>query len=456
MMDVDEDASMLGKHERDAETLAAAKKSHVDTNAITRKGVEDDFDSLLKFYYGKLFPFSKMWKWMSYGNDGLGSRREFSFTLDGDVYIRYLSFEDAAGWQNECLKRLPHKMDMGAIFSAPPKQHNAIKASEFQPEERELVFDIDLSDYDDVRTSGSGAFISEKCWQFMIAAVKVVDDSLRNDFGFQNLLWVYSGRRGVHCWVADPRARRLSNEERMAIGKYFAVAGGGKESGDGKAVKKCELRTPIHPSVRRAVKTLMPVFVNMLSSDEQGFLDSEKGMEDVLVYMPDEGIKSRLRGLWESKKTGDEKWTQLAREMRKHNNGKGKRYSPALEEIVLGFLYPRLDVHVTEQRNHLLKSPWVVHPKTGRVCVPFDPDKVADFSPEAVPTVQDLAGEFNTYAAENADMKEKEMLSTFFSSCCLKEHVQVFNKFLDGVRKSVTAENIAHAREVRATPSMSF
>ena len=28
------------------------KKVHVDTNAVTRKGVEDDFESLLRFYYG--------------------------------------------------------------------------------------------------------------------------------------------------------------------------------------------------------------------------------------------------------------------------------------------------------------------------------------------------------------------------------------------------------------------
>ena len=43
----------------------------------------------------------------------------------------------------------------------------------FIPVERELVFDIDLTDYDDVRSCGKEGHICNKCWPLMAVAVQV-------------------------------------------------------------------------------------------------------------------------------------------------------------------------------------------------------------------------------------------------------------------------------------------
>jgi hypothetical protein len=65
-----------------------------------------------------------------------------------------------------------------------------------------------------------------------------------------------------------------------------------------------------------------------------------------------------------------------------------RRFQFILEEIMLQYAYPRLDINVTKGLNHLLKSPFCIHPKTGKVCLPFHPRAAEKFDPCSVPTIR--------------------------------------------------------------------
>lgn len=85
----------------------------------------------------------------------------------------------------------------------------------------------------------------------------------------------------------------------------------------------------------------------------------------------------------------------------------------AMEDIILFYTYPRIDAEVSKHRNHLLKAPFCVHPKTGRVCVPVDPERIEDFNPEAVPTVNQLLQELDTYRRSESEPVEHHSGTAF-------------------------------------------
>ena len=91
---------------------------------------------------------------------------------------------------------------------------------------------------------------------------------------------------------------------------------------------------------------------------------------------------------------------------------------------------PRLDIAVSKGMNHLLKAPFCIHPKTGRVCVPFNPSKVEKFDPTEVPTVLQLVEEIDKFTA-GADEAMKKVKA--YKKTSMKEPVAIFEEFLSNL-----------------------
>jgi DNA primase small subunit len=341
-------------------------------------------------------------------------------------------------------KRQPHKIDIGAVFSAHPSEHNSIDPSKFKPVERELVFDIDMTDYDVVRTCCTGANICKRCWPFMTMAVKCVDKALREDFGYRNILWVYSGRRGVHCWVGDSEARALSNEARSAVVEYLSLELEGKED-----KFKRQVASPLHPHLKRSYELLEPYFAEYICGDEgQGLLTHQQKnlYTKLLNTIPDkfEHLRDEIYRKWENPRlSGQERWEILLDCINPSNASKKRKVDMRDMEVwkyttVFRYTYPRLDANVSKAQNHLLKAPFCVHPKTGRVCVPMDPNNADRFDPFTVPTVRSLCAEIDEFDAKHPN---QAAVTNDTNKTAMKSAVEIFNKtFMDGMWRDIKKE----------------
>ncbi|CED84873.1 prim-pol domain-containing protein [Phaffia rhodozyma] len=365
----------------------------------------------MRMFYNRLFPWKQLFTWLNHEQipTRLFTHREFAFTLAGDIYLRYNSFANHEEMKREVLRLNPSRFEIGAIYTAKPKDKKTLRPSALQPARRELVFDIDMTDYDEIRTCCSDKSMCKRCWGFIACATEVLDHALRDQFGFQHLLWVYSGRRGIHCWISDTTALDLTDDQRRAIVHYLEVVKGGKEMS--KKVNVRFGRAPeLHPSIMDAYDILGKDFATLILDDQECFKTKEQ-WETLLSLVPDEALTSKLRTKWSAKSyTSRQKWTHLTDALPSRASktgsaaglgpkGKGSPLEHALQDIVLQYTYPRLDADVSKHRNHLLKSPFVIHPGTNRVCVPVDPARISEFDPSTVPTLGQLIGELNVAAA---------------------------------------------------------
>ncbi|CAF2373671.1 unnamed protein product [Rotaria sp. Silwood2] len=317
-------------------------------------------------YYRRIFPSHIYCKWLVYGEPATCpqfAQREFSFTLENDVYRRYLSFSNHIEFEKELIKICPENIDIGAS-----KDHKILSAAQFYPIERELVFDIDMTDYDDVR------FCCRK-----IAA------------------------------------------------NFFAIP----YNQDGKdSTKRVTLYSPLHPSLHE---------FGGYACLEQDFLGDDQRIERFLRLVPDDS-RQTLREAFTELSTSAERWAAF----KQHTNAminsatsttkyRKAAYVTLIDEIMFEYCYPRLDANVTKGMNHLLKSPFTFHPKTGHISIPINLNSLRYFDPckeGLVPKLNDLCQQTIT--------KQKD-----YNQTSLKPFVDVFARFVQGLQTSKQDEVLA-------------
>jgi DNA primase small subunit len=383
----------------------------------------DTFHRDLSAYYASRCPFESLVQWLE--RTGPLPNREIAYALDvskGRSYgegveaptpkiVRYKSFANAQAMREELARLHPIKFDIGAAYAVLATECGRLGGGVFEPLARELVFDIDMNEYDDVRhcacktSADSKSAVCGACWPLMTAALRITDWRLREEWDFKHVLWVFSGRRGVHCWVSDQRAQSLTVPQRKMILSALSLA---TPVESGTVVNRGETRvrlmhTRCSPAEKRCVELAKPYFIEYLT--KQNLFGALARYESLLSMLPCAKTRAELTELFalptpptlSSAELAEARWRSVCEHVRAdlHLPDYRNRQN-VLDEIVLTHVYPRYDAQVTLSMNHLLKAPFAVHPKTRRICVPIDVERAHEFDPLSSPTLADsLSGEFS-------------------------------------------------------------
>lgn len=338
-------------------------------------------------YYAHHFPIDAIVQLCSGRGDALYKRE---FALEGKFYKRYIEAVDGKAL-HKAMITMPElsSLHIGPVCNGAV---SLLRKGLTCPDRRELIFDIDLTDYEflDLHTrdeAGNEVVSLEACdaaWGFAAVGIFFLRYLLREHFGFEEFLIIYSGRRGVHLWVLDGKAMAASDEVRAAIATALNL----ELTKDKKRATPAMLRmVEVYDLWESAEDAFLDLIVN------SSYLESFANLEDLVdrIDLKHDGMRNLVDDAF-GQETTKEKWQFI--EERVWSIAKQHDWMQSrLRETMLGFVWPRLDFNVTKAKNHLIKAPFVAHPKTGRIAVPIDPDNYYSFDPRTVPTLSNLGTE---------------------------------------------------------------
>jgi DNA primase catalytic subunit len=246
-------------------------------------------------------------------------------------------------------------------------------------DQMELVFDIDVTDYRQYCECAGKGKACPQCWLHIEGACLLLEHWLVSRLGIakNHLLWVLSGKKGVHCLVNAPHYVGMDLSRRAQL---FARI----QCGDSL------------PKLKEYAQSLQHEPV-LLAEMEQQFLvrvvrlrrlfENEEFLRDCLTnivqpYFP--ALYHHLEARWFPLTTttskdslmtlSEERWLML----RKLERGQFSTVVTPSLMITLHLYYPRIDRGPLCEKKHLIKLPFSVHKDTRNVALPVERTDIVD------------------------------------------------------------------------------
>lgn len=349
-------------------------------------------------------------------------KREFAFMPFGAKLMRrHLSFKRKEDFMRYILNMIPaHAYYSSAFYQNP----GAPTMDEKGWMGAELIFDLDLDHLEKrkIRSYEEGLEVVKEEFS------RLVKEFLIEDFGFEEryIKLYFSGGRGYHCHVTDPKVLSLNSQQRREIVDY--IVGNDMEEEEvfrkrmvevyserSRKITRWEIPKPEEPGWRGRIGRSILDLIRKIED------------EDFVEHLVDLGIKrkdiERLKG-------------ELTRDRIVRIEKKGlieqsnfiKRFflKTAVKRIAISSASGETDEPVTCDIKRLIRLPTSLHGKTGLKVCQIDIDKLDEFDPlyDAVVFSEDSV---------RIDLKEKftirmkgEVFNLDKGVCKVPEYLAVF------------------------------
>ncbi len=307
-------------------------------------------------------------------------RREYAFVLfSGKGMIRHIGFEKKRQVADFLIDRVPSDVYYSSAYYQKP---DAPTMQEKNWMGAELIFDLDsdhLSNVENLSYEKQLELVKKEFY-------KLVNDFLLNDFGFEEkfIELYFSGGRGYHCHVKDPKIFSLDSGERREIVDYITGRDlrdslifheqitGTRDYGERRYVsgKSLKMPTPDEPGWKGRISRGVIDIVNEI-------LNSESPKEKLKEYGVKESDAEKLL------KDLSEERVQRIKEGKLDQSKAIRKFflNNALRKTAVSMSAGETDEPVTCDVKRLIRLPGSLHGKTGFKVEKIDFDNLLDFNP---------------------------------------------------------------------------